>query len=266
MRTTFVEAFTRQRCSLIKEQKKMRHIRTVGLCLAAAFALGVVAASNASGADLLARVAGGGSITNAAFLSSTTLPLLIAKDGRKIHCKDATNYGLFSSSTLGNILMRFLGCTIDEVSFTMNCNTSGAAIGEIHFPLSTLFRLGLAHLGTNKTIPAIVILPGKTAEITCESSKIEVRGSVIGALQKPNGEQVELGKPLSEVNLNFQQTANGLQDLRLILLPGSTTPTTYDLESSFFGAFELMSEVANDTFNSFTLSNGKIISLELVEP
>jgi hypothetical protein len=247
---------------------EMKFVRTVGLCLVATFTLSVVAASSASAADLLARVAGGGNIASSTFLTSATLLLLITKGGNKIHCKQAANYGLFSNSTLGNILMRFLGCTIDEISFVMHCNTNGAASGEIHFPLSsTLFRLGLAHLGTNGTIPAVVVLLGKTTEITCdEFIKIEVRGNVIGALQKPNGEQVELGKPLLEVNLNFQQTANGLQDLRLIVLPGSTTPTTYDLEAAFGGAFELTSEVANYTFNSFALSNGKLIALELIEP
>lgn len=248
----------------------MKQACTAGLCMmAAAFALaGAVGDSNASAADLLARVAGGGSVTNATFLSSATLPLLITTGGKEIHCKDASTRGVFLTSTSGNILMRFLGCTIDEVSFTMNCNTNGAASGEIHLPLSTLFRLGLAHLGTNKSIPATVILPGNTVGITCdEAIKIELRGNVIGALQKANGEQVELGKPLLELNLNFQQTTAGEQRLRLILLPGATTPTTYDLESSFFGgAFELTSEVANFAFSSFALSNGTAINLELVEP
>jgi hypothetical protein len=248
----------------------MKRACTAGLCVVVAFALAsAIGASGASAADLLARVAGGGSVTNATFLLSVTLPLLITKTGKKIHCKHATNHGLFSTSTLGYILMRFLGCTIDEVSFTMNCNTLGAASGEIHFPLSTLFRLGLAHLTLSTgRLPAAVILLGKTAEITCdEALKIEVRGNVIGAFQKANGEQVELGKPLLEVNYNFQQTAPGEQRLRLILLPGSATPTTYDLESSFFGgAFELTSEVANFKADSFRLSNGNLISLELVEP
>jgi hypothetical protein len=244
----------------------MRRLCTVGLCLVALFMLGVVAASSASAADLLARVAGGGSVTNATFLSSATLPLVITRGGEKIHCSDVTNHGLFLTSTSGHILMRFLGCSIDEVSFPMNCNTSGAASGEIHFPESTLFRLGLAHLGTKTTIPAAVILPGGTTEIICETTKVKMTGSMVGAFQKENGEQVELGKPLLALRLNFQQTNSGEQDLRLIVLPGGTTPTTNDLEVSFFGTFELAAEVANFTFSLFKLSNGTVISLELVEP
>jgi hypothetical protein len=229
--------------------------------------LSAVAASSASAADLLARVAGGGSVTNATFLSSATLALVITKAGHKIHCSDVIDHGLFLTSTSGLILMRFLGCSIDEISFPMKCNTKGAMSGEIHFPLSTLFRLGLAHLGTKTTIPAAVILPSGTTEIICdESIKLEMRGSVIGAFQKENGEQVELGKPLLALNFNFQQTSAGLQDLRLIVLPGGTTPTTNDLEVLFFSTFELASEVANFALSLFKLSNGTVISVELVEP
>jgi hypothetical protein len=147
----------------------------------------------------------------------------------------------------------------------MKCNTNGAMSGEIHFPLSTLFRLGLAHLGAQTTIPAAVILPGGTTEINCEGTILQMRGGMIGAFQKENGEQVELGKPFLALKLNFQQTSAGLQDLRLIVLPGGT-PTTNDLEVLFFSTFELASEVANFALSLFKLSNGTVISVELVEP
>ena len=89
----------------------MKLIRTVGLCLAVVFALSVVAVSSASAAELLARPAGGGSITGTTFLSSASYRLLTTLSGSVIHCKDATNLGLFLSATLGNILIRFLGCS-----------------------------------------------------------------------------------------------------------------------------------------------------------
>jgi len=244
----------------------MKRIGIVGLFLAAVFALSAMAASSASAADLLARIAGGGSVAGVTFLSTVTLPQLFTHSGKEIHCKHATNHGLFLSATLGNVLIRFLGCTAKE-GITANCNTAGAGTGEIHLALSTLFHLGLAHLGTNRTIPALAILPGKVIEITCGGIfKIEVRGNVIGALQR-NGAAVPLNTAITDVNLNFQQTANGLQHLRLILMPGSTTPTTYDLESSFAGgAFELASEVANALLDGFKLPNGIEDAIEFVEP
>lgn len=244
----------------------MKRIRTVGLCLVAVLALGAGAASGASAADLLARLAGGGSVVGTTFLSTATAPKFVTKSGKEFNCSHATYHGLFLSATLGDILIRLLGCTAKE-GITVNCNTAGAGTGEIHLPLSTLFHLGLAHLGTNRTIPAVVILP-KAFEIKCTALvKIEKRGSLIGALQKANGEPIPLNTSLATMNLNFQQTANGEQHLRLILMPGSTTPTQYDMEASFNGgAFELESEVANSTLDGFTTSGGVATNIELVEP
>src|SRR3981081_1837804 len=245
----------------------MKRISIVGLFLAAVFVLSAMAASSASAADLLARIAGGGSVAGVTFLSSATLPLLFTHSGKSFHCKDVTNNGKFLSATLGNVLIRFLGCASKEGLVNVACNTPGAGSGEIHLPLSTLFHLGLAHLGTNRTIPPAAILLGKIIEIQCSLIKIEVRGNVIGALQKANGEPVELEKSLSTMNLNFQQTANGLQHLRLILMPGSPTHTTCDWEASFVGgAFELTAEVANATLDGFTTSGGAATNIELVEP
>jgi hypothetical protein len=244
-----------------------RIISIVGLCLAAVFVLSAMAASSASAADLLARIAGGGSVAGVTFLSSATLPLLFTHSGKEIHCKHVTNHGLFLSPTLGNVLIRFLGCTAKEGLVAVNCNTPGAGSGEIHLSLETLFHLGLAHLNINTgRLPAVAILLGKTIIITCGTIlKIEVRGNVIGALQR-NGAAAPLNMPFEDVNLNFQQTANGLQHLRLILMPGTTELTTYDLESSFGLGFELASEVANALLDLFRLSNGNHVSLELIEP
>jgi hypothetical protein len=244
-----------------------RIISIVGLFLAAVFALSAMAASSASASDLLARVAGGGSVAGVTFLSSATLPLLFTHSGKAFHCKHATNHGKFLNATLGNVLIRFLGCTSKEGLVTVNCNTAGAGTGEIHLSLETLFHLGLAHLNINTgRIPAMAILLGKTIEIQCSLVKIELRGNVIGALQR-NGAPVPLNTAFEDVNLNFQQTANGLQHLRLILMPGSTTPTIHDWEFSFSGgAFELVSEVANVLLDGFTTSGGVATQIELVEP
>lgn len=244
----------------------MRRICTVGPCLVVAFALSVVAASSASAAELLARIAGG-SVAGVTFLSSATLPLLWSHSGSSLHCTHATDHGLFLSSTLGNILIRFLGCTILVGTSRVSCNTTGAGAGEINLPLSTLFHLGLAHLTLSTgRLPAVLILSNLIV-LTCGGVSVEVKGNVIGALQK-NGGPVPLNTPFSDVNLNFQQTANGLQHLRLFLLPGSTEPSTWDLELrvGLFGKQELASLVANSLLDLFLNSAGKHVELELVEP
>jgi hypothetical protein len=138
----------------------MKRISIVGLCLAAVVALSAFAVSSAS-ADLKAQLKGGGSVVGTTFLSTVTLPQLIRHNGEEVHCTHATNHGKFLTATLGDILIRFLGCTASGVK----CNSAGAGTGEIHLPLSTtLFHLGLAHLilsgGTVHRLPAIVILPG----------------------------------------------------------------------------------------------------------
>jgi hypothetical protein len=244
----------------------MKRISIVGLFLAAVFALSAFAASGASAAELLAKSTVG-SIAGVTFLSSATLPLLFTHSGKSIHCTHVTNHGKFLSATLGNVLIRFLGCTSKDALVNVNCNTAGAGTGEIHLSLETLFHLGLAHLNINTGgIPAIAILLGKIIKIECGTAlKIEVRGNVIGALQR-NGAAAPLKTPFEDLNLNFQQTANGLQHLRLILMPGGVL-TTYDLESSFAGiAFELASEVANALLDGFTTSGGVATQIELVEP
>jgi len=249
----------------------MKRISIAGLFLAAVFALSAMAASGASAAELLARPAGGGSIAGVTFLSSATLPLLITHSGSEIHCKDATNQGKFLTATLGDILIRFLGCTTKVGASTFECNTSGGGSGEVHLPLSTLFHLGLAHLvlaASTDRVPAAVILPG-IIKIECAGglAKIEVKGNVIGAFQTAAGAPQPLGTAFSTVNLNFQQTSTGLQHLKLILMPGSTAPTEYFLESNLNGsAFEPAAEVVNARLDLFTLSGGKEDNIELVEP
>ena len=244
----------------------MKRISIVGLFLAAVFVFSAMAASSAS-ADLKAQLKGGGSVAGVTFLSSATLPQLFTHSGKEIHCTHVTNHGKFLSATLGNVLIRFLGCTAKEGIVTVKCNTPGALTSEIHLSLETLFHLGLAHLNINTgRIPAIAILLGKIIEIKCGAVlKIEVLGNVIGALQR-NGAAAPLNTAFEDVNLNFQQTANGLQHLRLILMPGGAL-TTYDLDSSFSGlAFELASEVANALLDGFTTSGGVATLIELVEP
>jgi len=246
-----------------------RIISIVGLCLAAVFALSAVTASSASAAGLLlARVPGGGSIAGVTFLSEAKLPLLTTHSGKLIHCKHATNFGHFLSSTLGDILIRFLGCT----SSGLKCNSIGAAAEEIHLPLvGTVFHLGLAHLTlTVGNFPAAVILLQKDVEIECGGAnvvKVLVLGAVIGALQlDPSEKPIPLGVPFSAAILNFQQTAHGLQHLRLFLFEHELR--TYDLDAlvTEFGEIKpltLAAESALVLLDLFLLPGSKHVSIEL---
>lgn len=258
----------------------MKRIGIVGLFLAAVFALSAMAASSASAAGLLlARVPGGGSVVGVTFLSSAGLSLLSTHSGKLIHCKRATNHGLFLSPTLGDILIRFLECTTDNPlgGERLACKTAGAGAEEIHLPLATTtFHLGLAHLTlTVGRLPAAVILLEKDVLINCGSGAAEilVLGAVIGALQldEPNEKPIPLNTPFSTALLNFQQTtpaSHGLQHLRLFLFEDELR--TYDLHSlitTILGKepLSLSAEVALALLDLFRLSNGNHVSIELFE-
>jgi hypothetical protein len=252
----------------------MKRISIVGLCLAAVFVFSAMVASSASAAGLLlARVPGGGSIAGVTFLSVANLPLLTTHNGSLIHCKHATNHGLFLNSTLGRILIRFLGCTTANPlgGAPLKCSSEGAGTEEIHLLLATTtFHLGLAHLTLAVgRIPAVVILLEKDVEINCGSglAKILVLGAVIGALQlDPSEKPIPLNTPVSNAILNFQQTAHGLQHLRLFLFEDELR--TYDLDSSTNGATaELSAEVALALLDLFLLPTNppKHVPFELFE-
>jgi hypothetical protein len=253
----------------------MRYVRYFGLGLMAAFALGAFAASSASAGELLALIAPkGGSAAGVSFLSLGGLSLLTTdKPGLQlVHCKEVHDHGLFLTSTLGDILIFFLGCKTKVLLETPECSSPGAPAGDIHLPLeTTLFHLGLAHLTlATGRIPAVAILLIKHVLFTCGSLvHALVLGAVIGALtldaegsqfQKP----IPLGVPFSTALLNFEQTAHGLQHLRLFLLPGSGL-VSYDLDTSInSAAAELSAEVSLDLLDLFSNNTGKV-ELELVE-
>jgi hypothetical protein len=258
----------------------MKRISIVGLFLAAVFALSAMTASSALATPglLLARVQGGGSIVGVTFLSLASLALLTTHSNKEIHCKHTTNHGLFLSSTLGHILIRFLECTTpNPLGGRFKCSSAGAGEGEIHLPLATTtFHLGLAHLTLAVgRLPAAVILLEKDVKIECGSGAAEilVLGAVIGALQldEPNEKPIPLNTPFSTALLNFQQTTPasvGLQHLRLFLFEDELR--TYDLHSLIteLGSIKpltLSAEVALALLDLFRLSNGNHVSIELFE-
>jgi hypothetical protein len=261
------------RCSGNQGAVVMKRISIVGLCLAAVFSLSAVAASSASAGELLALIAPkGGSAAGVTFLSLGGLSLLTTHSGKLVHCKDVHNTGLFLTSTLGDILILFLGCTTKVIG-NESCNTAGTPNkGEIHLPLAnTLFHLGLAHLelsgGSFDRVPAVLILLNKDVLFTCGAAvHVLVLGAVIGALQldEPLELRIPLGVPFLTALLNFSQTAHGLQHLRLFLLGGSLA--SYDLDVQINGGTaELAAQVSLDLLDLFLNSAGKHVDLELVE-
>ncbi len=207
-----------------KEQLKMKRIRIVGLCLMAVFALSAVVASSASAGELLFK-ASNGNIVGGSFKSLGGLSLLRTLGGSTIHCLHVDNHGKFLSTTLGDVLILFLGCTTVSFGSTVNCHNQGT--NEIDLPLATtLFHLGLAHFGSNVSIPAIDILLGKTLEFKCSIATVSVKGDAIGALELTTGGQVPLNNPVSEMNLVYEESEPGMQKLTEFLMPGRQSGQT----------------------------------------
>jgi hypothetical protein len=242
----------------------MRRIRTVGLCLATAFALSAIAASGASAGELLFK-AKTGSIVGGGFLWLSGLALLGGGPGEKIDCQHVRSNGLFLSTTLGHGLLLFLGCSIQVSVSTFKCTSLGEATGNIHIPLAK-FHLGLAHLGTNGHIPAILTaLPPGGISFSCLGASFTLLGGVIGALQKTNGEPVGLNLPFQAIDLVYKQSS-GKQELRSILMPGGALEE-YELRNvSGGGSTELWLELSTGILDGFTNNKGEATEVELVEP
>jgi hypothetical protein len=241
----------------------MKRISIVGLCLAAVFVLSAVSAPSALAGELLFR-AKTGSIVGGGFLWLSGLALLGAP-GEEVDCQHVRSNGLFLSTTLGHGLLLFLGCSIKVSVSTFKCTSLGEATGNIHIPLAK-FHLGLAHLGTNGNIPAILTaLPSGGISFSCSGASFTLLGGVIGALQKTNGEPVGLNLPLQAINLVYKQSS-GKQELRLMLMPGGALEE-HDLKSvSGSGFTELWLELSTGTLDGFTNDKGEATEIELVEP
>jgi hypothetical protein len=231
----------------------------------AVFAISAGAASSASAGELLFKTTTGNSIVGGSFLSSGGLSVLRSVGGQTIHCKDVENHGKFLSTTLGDVLIRFLGCTTSVFGSTVNCTSSGAGTGEIHLPLATtLFHLGLAHLGTNTSIPAIDILLDEEVKFKCGINSVTVKGDAIGALEQPVGTPVPLNTKEKEVNLVYKESSQGKQELQEFLMPGGGLVTQHLTSTILFE--EESGETSTDTLDGFKDGTGVTTEIELVEP
>jgi hypothetical protein len=228
----------------------------------AVFAISAVAASSASAGELLFKAVTG-NIVGGGFLSLGGLSLLRTLGGSTVHCEHVHNHGKFLTTTLGDVLILFLGCTTVAFGSTLNCHNTGT--NEIHLPLATtLFHLGLAHLGTNTSIPAVDILLDEDVKFKCGFNTVTVKGAVIGALQEANGNQAPLNTPVEATNLVFKESSVGMQELTEFLMPGGGLVTQH-LTSTIL-ATEESGETSTDTLDGFTNSVGGATKIELVEP
>lgn len=245
----------------------MKYVRLIGLCLMAVFAMSAVAASSASAGELLFK-ATRGNIVGGEFESLGGLSLLRTTSGSTVHCLHVDNHGKFLSTTLGNVLILFLGCTTTIFGGTVNCHNTGT--NEIHLPLTTEFHLGLAHDGANTSIPAIDILLIQSVSFKCSIGTITVSGDAIGGLQTSTGAQVPLNTAEKETNLVYTESANGVQLLKEFLMPGGGLVTQHlsSLIENGIGGKETVesAETSTDTLKNFKNSAGEATEIELVEP
>lgn len=239
----------------------MRSVRTFGLCLMVVFALSAVAASSASAGELLFKAVTG-NIVGGSFESLGGLSVLRTVGGSSIHCKDVHDRGLFLSTTLGDVLIRFLGCTTEVFGSQIDCQNAG--LSEIHLPLTTtLFHLGLAHLGGSR-LPAMDILLDSGVAFKCGAANVSVTGAVIGELEWPEGTPAPLNSKLKEIQLAFREAGTGKQELTLFLMPGGGLFTQH--LSSLILREEESAETSRDTLKNFKNSAGAATEIELVEP
>jgi len=245
----------------------MKRIRIVGLCLMAVFALSAAAASSASALpEILFRftntkspIANGGTFTSKGGVS--TLETL---SGSTVKCTGVKDNGSFLSAHLGLALILFEGCTT-KIFGTNNCTSAGQSTGHIHL-LNLVFHLGLAHFGGSTTIPAIIILlPSGGITFSCEIANVTVTGSVIGRLQKTNGEEPKINEAAKEINLVYKQTS-GMQELTEILmsLNGGRLTTAHLTTEDIIETKESAQE-STDTLEGFKNSLGEATEIELEE-
>jgi hypothetical protein len=239
----------------------MKRIRIIGLCFAALFALSVIAVSSASALpEILFKFTNSNSpIANGGtFTAKGGGVLFDTINGSQFDCISSTGSGTFENAHLGKISLLLTECA----SGGGTCTSTGSKAG--HITMSSLpFHLGLAHVGSNSTVPAtIMLLPSGGIKFICNFGEVTLTGNLIGALQKLNGEEPRVGESFKEANLVYQQTG-GKQELRLILLPlGGGTLEGQHLTWKILAGEEMALEFT-ETVKEFKNSKGEATEIEL---
>jgi hypothetical protein len=211
----------------------MRHIRFMGLCLAALFAVCAMAAASASAEpEFLTKavVVEGEKIPEAGTLGAAFLE---GASGTKITCTGGTSKGeVTGPRTTKNNVATFTGCE----SSGFKCE-SGATEGVI------VTKVLEGHLGNvTATQPAVRLFPEATgrgtelAAFSCAggSVPVKVKGSVIGALSGAAGTNPATGKLQKSGKITFAE-AKGIQKY-VEFIEGPEKGQKEQLESSIGGA------------------------------
>jgi hypothetical protein len=211
----------------------MRHIRFMGLCLAALFAVCAMAAASASAEpEFLTKtvVVEGEKIPEAGTLGAAFLE---GASGTKITCTGGTSKGeVTGPRTTKNNVATFTGCE----SSGFKCE-SGATEGVI------VTKVLEGHLGNvTATQPAVRLFPEATgrgtelAAFSCAGGTVpvKVKGSVIGALSGAAGTNPATGKLQKSGKITFAE-AKGIQKY-VEFIEGPEKGQKEQLESSIGGA------------------------------
>ena len=211
----------------------MRHIRIMGLCLTALFAVCAMAAASASAEpEFLTKqvVAEGEKIPEKGTLGAAFLE---GKSGTKITCTGGTSTGeVTGPKTTKNNVATFTGCE----SGGFKCE-SGVTEGVI------ITKALEGHLGNvTATQPAVRLFPEGTgrgtelAAFSCAGGTVpvKVKGSVIGALSGAAGTNAVTGKLQTSGKITFAEAA-GIQKY-VEFIEGPEKGQKEQLESSIGGA------------------------------
>src|SRR6202035_258685 len=211
----------------------MRHIRIMGLCLTALFAVCAMAAASASAEpEFLTKavVVTGEKIPEAGTLGAAFLE---GASGTKITCTGGTSTGeVTGPQTTQNNIATFTGCE----SGGFKCE-SGATEGVI------VTNVLEGHLGNvTATQPAVRLFPQATgrgtelAAFSCAGGAVPVegKGSVIGALSGAAGTNPATGKLQKSGKITFAE-AKGIQKY-VEFIEGPEKGQKEQLESSIGGA------------------------------
>jgi hypothetical protein len=245
----------------------MKIVRLLVLCLTAMLALGATIASSASAEELLFK-ATRGTVVGGGFTMLSGLMFLRTLGGSEVHCSHVDGHGKFTSTTLGEMLVLMLGCVTNVFGSLVKCHNSGTE--DIHLPLATtLFHLGLAHDGSNTSIPAVDILLDQAVSFKCSIGTITMSGDLIGALEQPLGTEEPLNTPEKETQLVFKESSSGMALLTEFLMPGVglvNQHLTLTVENGIGGKETIESaETSTYTLGNFTNSAGEATEIEITD-
>jgi hypothetical protein len=216
----------------------MKHLKTIGLVLAAVFALTAFSAAAASAALPEIQFEGKEVPAGTPIKSKSGKSTLETKSGEKVSCTADTNAGEVTGAKTSKTTVTFTGCTAFGI---LKCNTTGAKSGEI------ILKSNVKLVYINKSAKEVGLAFELEKEVTIEctsSQKLHVRGGNIGKLTPVNS-------PTSKPTLTFAQTK------------GVQSPTEYENESG--GKVKLITETSGEGLKKFAFEQSGLSSTDELE-